>query len=57
MDITEYGAVILAYEVTAKVTGLPTWTDLAARRSPLALPIIVFATWLVFHLARAKETP
>lgn len=56
MDITEYGAAILAYEVTAKVTGLPTWTDLAARRSPLALPIIAFTIWLVVHLWRAKES-
>jgi hypothetical protein len=55
MSITHLGALILGYELFAKATGRPTWTDYAARRSVLALPVVVFAVWLVVHLLRASS--
>ena len=54
MSITQFGAMCLGYELLAKFSGLPTWTALFARRSPLAAPIVVFACWLPLHLAGAR---
>ena len=54
LSITQFGALLLGYELVAKSTGLPTWTTLAGRRSVLALPIVVFACWLPLHLAGAR---
>ena len=55
MSITHFGAFILGYELVAKLAGRPTWTDLTARRSVLAAPIVVFSIWLAVHLLRATE--
>ena len=52
--ITRLGAFILGYELLALATGLPTWTRLTARRSPLALPIVAFWAYLGIHLVMAE---
>lgn len=54
MSITALGAFVLGYELLALATGLPTWTTLFARRSPLAMPVVTFAVWLPAHLALAR---
>ena len=54
MSITNFAAILLGYEGLAMATHRPTWTDLTARRSPFAIPVVFFWIWLAVHLWRAE---